>query len=199
MPNTALTFASGAPPTELHCQAEPGDAALCRRSGAASIRSAHPVLRGVATVRLHYLDSELNGATEANLRLWRLDGSRWRLMGRSAIDTTNNYVELTGVTAFSDWAIAEDGEPTAVTVVDFGAELQRSDGVHLAWETADETLNAGFHILRSESPLRPRRADHAGVDSFADSGWRRRRAVHLCRHDARPARLRASTGWKMSN
>lgn len=148
-PNTALTFTTGTPPTSasltLSRGTPPFAGAVARRYTITA-----PGFAGTATVRLHYLDSELNGATEANLRLWRFDGSRWRLMGRSAIDTTANYVELTGVTAFSDWALAEEGEPTAVTVVDFSAEVQ-PDGVHLAWETADETLNAGFHILRSES------------------------------------------------
>jgi hypothetical protein len=152
-PDTKLTFTSGAPPTsaalKLTRGTPPFAGAVMRQ-----VTILAPGFTGAATVRLHYLDSELNGATEANLRLWRLDGSRWRLMGRSAIDTANNYVELTGVTAFSDWAIAEAGEPTAVTVVDFGGEVQ-PDGVHLRWETADETLNAGFHILRSMSPYAP--------------------------------------------
>jgi len=149
-PNTALTFTSGTPPTSAALRltrgAPPFAGAVTRQYTISA-----PGSGGAATVRLHYLDSELNGATEANLHLWRLDGSQWRLMGRSAIDTINNYVELTGVTAFSDWAIAEDGEPTAVTVVDFSAAPQ-PDGVHLHWETAEETLNAGFHILRSTSP-----------------------------------------------
>lgn len=148
-PNTSLTFTSGAPPNAVSVTlsrgAPPFAGAVTRRYSITA-----PGFSGAATVRLHYRDSELNGATEANLHLWRFDGSRWRLMGRSAIDTTNNYVELTGVTAFSEWAIAEDGEPTAVTIVDFDAAWQ-PDGVHLAWETADEAMNAGFHILRSES------------------------------------------------
>lgn len=148
-PNTSLTFTSGATPTAvavaLSRGAPPFAGAVTRQYSISA-----PGFSGAATLRLHYRDSELNGATEANLHLWRFDGSRWRLMGRSAIDTTNNYVELAGVTTFSDWAIAENGEPTAVTVVDFSARLQ-PDGVHLTWETADETLNAGFHILRSES------------------------------------------------
>lgn len=147
--NTALTFTSGAAPTDVAVRLRRGTPPFAGAVARQYMLNASG-FSGVATVRLHYLDNELNGATEANLHLWRLDGSQWRLMGRSAIDTTNNYVELTGVTAFSDWAIAEDGEPTAVTVVDFGAELQ-PDGVHLTWATANETLNAGFHLLRSES------------------------------------------------
>lgn len=148
-PNTIVTFTTGALPTSVSLALSRGTPPFAGAVARQYTLSA-PGFSGTATVRLHYLDSELNGANEANLQLWRFDGARWQLMGRSAIDTTNNYVELTGVTAFSDWAIAEDGEPTAVTVVDFSAEL-RPDGVHLTWETADETLNAGFHILRSES------------------------------------------------
>ncbi|MBE2236974.1 MAG: hypothetical protein IAE81_04235 [Caldilineaceae bacterium] len=148
-PHTSLTFTSGAPPVSAAIQLSRGTPPFAGAVARQYTVSA-PGFTGAATIRLHYLDSELNGATEANLHLWRFDGSRWRLMGRSAIDADNNYIELAGVTAFSDWAIAEKGEPTAVTVVDFQAE-RHVDGVHLRWETADETLNAGFHVLRSES------------------------------------------------
>ncbi|HAJ38068.1 MAG TPA: hypothetical protein DCL15_20545 [Chloroflexi bacterium] len=148
-PHTVVTFTTGALPTSVSVTLSQGTPPFPGAVARQYTLNA-PGFTGAATVRLHYLDSELNGATEANLHLWRFDGARWRLMGRSTIDTTNNYVELTGVTAFSDWAIAEDGEPTAVTIVDFSAETQ-PDGVHLAWETADETLNAGFHVLRSDS------------------------------------------------
>ena len=149
-PNTALTFSGGTPPSSAAITVKGGTPPFAGAVARQYTISA-PGFAGAASLRLHYLDGELNGATEANLHLWRLDGSRWRLMGRSAIDTAQNYVELTGVTTFSDWAIAEDGEPTAVTVVDFGGEVQ-PDGVHLRWETADETLHAGFHVLRSASP-----------------------------------------------
>ncbi|HQY92380.1 hypothetical protein [Caldilinea sp.] len=148
-PHTSLTFTSGAPPSSAAIKLSSGTPPFAGAVARQYTVSA-PGFTGAATLRLHYLDSELNGATEANLHLWRFDGSRWRLMGRSAIDAANNYVELADVTAFSDWAIAEKGEPTAVTVVDFHAETH-VDGIHLLWETADETLNAGFHVLRSES------------------------------------------------
>ena len=73
-----------------------------------------------ATVRLHYLDSELNGNTEDNLVLWRYNGTAWESAGRSAFDTTDNWVALDGVTEFSPWALS-DAAPTAVTLSAFSA------------------------------------------------------------------------------
>ncbi|MBK8467519.1 MAG: hypothetical protein IPL32_17010 [Chloracidobacterium sp.] len=64
-----------------------------------------------STVRLHYLDSELNANTEATLKLFRFIGS-WTQVGVSANDTTNNWVEQTGVIQFSPWAISSSGVPT---------------------------------------------------------------------------------------
>ncbi len=80
-----------------------------------------------ATVRLSYKDSELDGTTEANLRLWRFNTttSRWEGQG-GTVDTTNNFVERIGVTAFSDWAISDSGAPTAVTLSSLTATDQSS-------------------------------------------------------------------------
>ena len=68
-----------------------------------------------ATLRLGYLDSETGGMTEANLRAWRHNGTRWVLQS-GGVDTTNNYVYASNVTAFSNWAITDNGAPTVVTL-----------------------------------------------------------------------------------
>jgi hypothetical protein len=73
-----------------------------------------------ATLRLGYLDSETGGMTEANLRAWRHNGTRWVLQS-GGVDTTNNYVYASNVTAFSNWAITDNGAPTAVTLSAFDA------------------------------------------------------------------------------
>ncbi len=62
-----------------------------------------------ATVRLHYLDSELNGNAEGGLELWHLSSGVWSSQGKTSNDTTANYVEKTGVlagTLAGDWALA---------------------------------------------------------------------------------------------
>src|SRR6185503_11018557 len=58
-----------------------------------------------ATLRLHYLDVELNGNSEASLGLWRLGGAGWSRQGSTSADTANNWVQLAGVTQFSPWTL----------------------------------------------------------------------------------------------
>ena len=59
-----------------------------------------------ATLRLRYLEGELNGNVESQLDLWRFDGSTFVDEQQTARDTVNNWVEKSGVTAFSDWTFA---------------------------------------------------------------------------------------------
>ncbi|HSB09838.1 MAG TPA: HYR domain-containing protein [Blastocatellia bacterium] len=66
-----------------------------------------------ATVKLHYLNSELNGNAEAKLVLWKKIASTWTPQGRTGVvDTVNKAVTLTGVTSFSDWTLAAVDPPT---------------------------------------------------------------------------------------
>ena len=73
-----------------------------------------------ATVQLHYLDTEINGNTEANLVLWHLNGS-WSSAGVNSLDNSNNWVQQTGIAAGAtltgDWAIGNAvGSATQVRV-----------------------------------------------------------------------------------
>lgn len=81
-----------------------------------------------ATLQLGYQDSETSGMTEANLRAWRHNGTRWVLQA-GGVDTANNYVSATNVTAFSDWAITDNGAPTAVTLSAFDARADASNAL----------------------------------------------------------------------
>jgi len=70
------------------------------------------------TLRLHYLDSELNGNTEGpGLNLWRFNGTSWAPNPITASDTVNNWVEKTGVTTFSPWTMNSTNAPTATSGV----------------------------------------------------------------------------------
>ncbi len=71
-----------------------------------------------ATLRLHYLDAELNGNVEANLGLWR-NGPPWVRLGRNdpnGIDIVNNWVELSGVTQFSAWTLSSAKNATTTEI-----------------------------------------------------------------------------------
>ncbi|MBX7233026.1 MAG: hypothetical protein K1X65_01495 [Caldilineales bacterium] len=115
-PDVSLNFASGTVPTDVTvniAQSQPSAFTY------AVTRSYTITPNGgsgyAATVRLHYLESELNGNTESTLVLWRYDGSQWLNMGQSSRDSTNNWVEQSGITTFSPWAISSF-TPTAVTL-----------------------------------------------------------------------------------
>ena len=60
-----------------------------------------------ATLRFRYLENELNGLSESGLELWRNEGPGWDLMGTSSRDGNENWLELTGINAFSEWTAAE--------------------------------------------------------------------------------------------
>ncbi len=158
-PDVQLTFASGTLPTAASVTLTTGAAPF---SGAVqrAYAIAAPGFAGSATVRLHYLASELNGNDSANLRLWRNAGDRWEVVGRSSGDSS--AVTVTGVTAFSDWALAEHGSTTAATVARFTAARIPS-GVAVAWTTASESFNAGFRVLRSSTLFSPATPLHDGL------------------------------------
>ncbi|MEA2206503.1 MAG: hypothetical protein QOE77_3279, partial [Blastocatellia bacterium] len=61
-----------------------------------------------ATLRLHYLDSELNGNTpDSNLNLRRWSGTAWTAVVRSRpVDTNANWVESNAVTSLSQFTFA---------------------------------------------------------------------------------------------
>jgi hypothetical protein len=62
-----------------------------------------------ATLRLHYLDGELNGNTESTVQLWLFNGGTWGVSGKTANDATNNWVEQSGLTHISSrWTISHD-------------------------------------------------------------------------------------------
>jgi hypothetical protein len=68
-----------------------------------------------ATLRLHYLDAELNGNVEANLGLFRF-GTAWARQGKTGSDLANNWVELSGVTQFSPWTLSSARNDTTTTI-----------------------------------------------------------------------------------
>jgi hypothetical protein len=120
-PNTTLNFSSGSPPTSVTINllstkpsqlatAVPRTYTLTPSGGSGY----------AATLQLRYANTELTGMTEANLRLWRYDGSRYTLQGGTvSTDATNPSVSASGVTQFSPWAISDNGVPTRVTLSAF--------------------------------------------------------------------------------
>ena len=109
-----------------------------------------------ATVRLHYLDSELNGNSEATLDLWKKDGSNWVSQGASTRDSTDNWVEKTLISSFSLWTIAGPTGPTYVAMVGYSAREGRDNKALLQWETGEEVNNLGFNIYSEQGGQKTR-------------------------------------------
>ena len=114
-----------------------------------------------ATVRLHYLDGELNGNSEATLDLWRKNSTTgtWQDTDAGGVQTTRhddmsgdqNYVELSGATQFSDWTLANHNiVPTAVDAVLLKA-TRYDKRVLLEWQTGYEVNNVGFNLYREKN------------------------------------------------
>lgn len=78
-----------------------------------------------ATLRLRYLDSELNGNPEATLQLWRKDAATgWKAQGASNRNTTDNWVEVAGVTQFSPWTLSSPPVNSPPVATDDAATTQ---------------------------------------------------------------------------
>lgn len=103
-----------------------------------------------ATLRLHYLDSELNGNSETSpsLELWEKTGG-WVSQGATATDTTNNWVERSGVGTFSPWVISGPNAPTDIAMLDLKA-TRYDKRILLEWQTGYEVSNVGFNIYREQ-------------------------------------------------
>jgi hypothetical protein len=110
-----------------------------------------------ATLRLHYLDSELNGNTEAGLILRRFSGFGWSPVIPTAADTTANWLEKSGVTQFSPWTFNSTFSPTASPVL-LSGQVTSSDGtplggviVQLSGNTNARTITAADGTYKFEN------------------------------------------------
>ncbi|HXU38206.1 MAG TPA: G8 domain-containing protein, partial [Blastocatellia bacterium] len=118
----------------------------------------------VGSLRLHYLDSEVGTTAEnssppdalCNLQLWRKDTTTnlWSQQGADTCSATDNWVQLSVVPAFSPWAIAGAGAPTACKLESFNAS-RSNNGVVLEWHTGLEVDNIGFNVYRETEAGKP--------------------------------------------
>jgi hypothetical protein len=121
--NVELTFTSGTPPTSMVVNLVKGSSPF---TGAVSRQYTLTPTGGsgyAATVRLRYLETELGTNVETALNMYRYNSgtSTWDLQAPTTRDSVNNWVEKTGVTTFSPWALGTSS-PTAVTLSTFSAD-----------------------------------------------------------------------------
>jgi VCBS repeat-containing protein len=124
-PFTTIQFTSGTPPTEITV-----NVALAPPSSFPSAVNRTYLITPTggsgytATLRLHYLDAELNGNDESTLQLWRYDGASWNAQGATNRNTTDNWVEYNNVTQFSPWTLSSSSPPTPAPSAPNAPDLQ---------------------------------------------------------------------------
>ncbi|HUP12245.1 MAG TPA: T9SS type A sorting domain-containing protein [Niastella sp.] len=102
-----------------------------------------------ASFRFHYLDNELNGLDESSLMLWRSeDNQHWQEQGFTSRDVNANWVEKTGINAFSRWTLSSAGNALPVRFQSFSANCDNNQ-VTLHWITAAELNAVKFTVERS--------------------------------------------------
>lgn len=105
-----------------------------------------------ATLRFYYDESEIGSIPESNLVLFKSPGgaaNTWNGIG-GTVNTTDNYVELAGISDFSFWTLGDFSNPLPVELVAFNAFAENGK-VRLNWTTASEINNRGWEIERKSS------------------------------------------------
>ena len=124
-----------------------------------------------ATVKLHYLNAQLNGNTEAKLGLWKKVGGIWVVQGRTgAVDTVNKAVTLSGVSSFSDWTLADMAD-VSVTVTP--TSVLEDSGTAMVYTFArtggtTQALLVNFSVSGTATPPGGATPDYSqtGADTF---------------------------------
>jgi hypothetical protein len=134
---STLTFQNvGTIPTEVRLRVTRGAAPTWKTN--AILRSYELIQTGgvssLATLRLGYQDTELNGNTETRLVLFRDSSSTVQELGRTENSTTNNYVELTNV-VISNYP-STFGTDTITIANTSAATVEWTGTTSTAWATA---------------------------------------------------------------
>ena len=161
-PNNTITINAGTPPAQMDfnlVKAAPGTFPATVKVVPRDITLTPAGGSGIsATVKLRYIDpGELAGPgiTESRLILWKNISTVWTPQG-GTVDAVNNFVSLSGVSSFSEWAIAEGADLTlskANNVVGAAVTGQAWNWTLTASNTgAPVTFTAGQTILSDNLP-----------------------------------------------
>jgi hypothetical protein len=157
--NTSLTPNVGQGAITVSFSAHPNTTPPNVSTGVPVLRyySITPIGALTATLRLAYLESELNTISESNLSMFRWNNVAWVVIG-GLPNTGSNYIELAGISEFSDWALGDITRPLPIQLASFTWTALAGSGIRLEWATLSEINNYGFYVQK-----RPK-----GETAFAD-------------------------------
>ncbi|MBN2030413.1 C10 family peptidase, partial [bacterium] len=99
----------------------------------------------IADVAFYYLGGDVSGLTECDFRIYRSpSGSSWNLIADQTTDVDNHKISCSGITGFSDFAMAPSGK-----VQDLSPE-QDGDDVQLTW--SETTGASSYNIYSGTEP-----------------------------------------------
>jgi hypothetical protein len=189
-PNNQITITAGTAPTDINVnlvKAAPVDfASAVQRNYTITPNGGSGI---TATLRLHYLDSELNGnLPETSLNLRRFNGTGWSPVvptSSNTGDALNNWLENNAVSTFSQWTFstftptgsngvvtgritASDGTPVAGAVVRLSGTQNRkfitdANGFY----RFDNVETSGFYTV---TPSRANYTFNPATRSFSQVG-----------------------------
>lgn len=103
-----------------------------------------------ATLRLYYLNAELNGTAACELGVWQLVEGQWQFLGASNRNTTEKWVEISNITGLTTFTLGD--APASFTTIcaskkvdlkPYGAGIGENDP-SATWETSgDGTFEGG--------------------------------------------------------
>lgn len=104
---------------------------------------------GTANMTFTYANNEVPEKGEEELQAQRWNGISWdAAIGGQISDASANTVSVTGVSAFSPWALAKKAAPLPIELLSFSASWNRKI-LNLNWETLSEMNNNYFTVERS--------------------------------------------------
>lgn len=103
-----------------------------------------------ATVKLKYLEAELNGLQENQLELLTSAnmGGTWSKVTTATLNATNNEVEATGLATLNRLTLANNFTTLPISAIYVNAK-QLANGIALSWNTVNETEVSHFWIEKS--------------------------------------------------
>ena len=128
-----------------------------------------------ATFRFSYFDAELNGADETTLDMASSpdNGATWSDIGFTTRDAVNNYVEKTGINAFSTWTLTPPSTVLAATMGPLNA-YKVNNSIDISWQVYAEINVNTYEVERSSdgknfTTIGQLAADNAGNYTYPDN------------------------------
>lgn len=109
-----------------------------------------------AAIRFYYTVAELDGISEGELKAQRGNLALtcpWETPPVGSVNTTDNYVEVAGVSNFSPWTLVRESAPLPIELLYFNAFAKDNKIVRTEWTTATEINNDYFAIERSQDGI----------------------------------------------